>query len=550
MDATSRRRFLSALGLGTGATAIAACSGDDPPGATSADDSLSTNSDTVTTPEIPPDPGLGSDPFTLGVASGDPLPAAVMLWTRLAPEPEADDGGIADAADDIAVAWEMSTDAEFTSLAAAGIASADSDAAHTVRVDAEGLDPATWYHYRFRVGDWISPAARTRTAPGPGDGDPLEFGFASCQSFQDGWYNAWRDIAESELDLVVFLGDYIYENGAKAVDPADEVVRHLGSDPDEPECTNLADYRRRYAIYRGDEHLRSAHAAAPWLVVWDDHEVDNNYAGLVGEKQDSAADPESYRAEFQERRTAAYRAWWENMPVRLPAPEGTELRIDRRIDWGSLASFFLIDSRQYRDDQACGDATFDLSAACDEVADPDRSFLGAEQEARLIEGITTSSATWNVIGNQTVMSPLVVGDAVLNYDQWDGYPAARDRLLGAIETAGLTNTVVITGDIHVAGVGDVQLGEGEDARTVATELVGTSISSDAPIPEDLTDLVSDLLPWIQYFDARRGWTRCSVRPDTWDAEYRVIDDNLVQGAPVLADATFRITPDRPGAQPA
>ncbi|MGI9578453.1 MAG: alkaline phosphatase D family protein, partial [Microthrixaceae bacterium] len=313
------------------------------------------------------------------------------------------------------------------------------------------------------------------------------------------------------------------------------------ADNDLPECTTLAEYRRRYAVYRGDGNLRAAHAAAPWLVVWDDHEVDNNYAGLTSEKDGVA--PE----EFTQRRTAAYRAWWENMPVRLPAPEGPDLEIDRQIEWGSLASFFLIDTRQFRADQACGDATLDLGPACDEVNGPDRQFLGAAQEARLIEGLTTSESTWNVIGNQTVMSPLVVGDAILNYDQWDGYPEARERLLSTIEGAGLTNTVVITGDIHVAGVGDVQLGEGDDARTVATELVGTSISSGAPIPEDLSDLVSTLLPWIQYFDARRGWTRCSVSSEEWAAEYRVVNDNLAQDQPVEVDATFTIKPDSPGA---
>ncbi len=181
---------------------------------------------------------------------------------------------------------------------------------------------------------------------------------------------------------------------------------------------------------------------------------------------------------------------------------------------------------------------------------PDRQFLGAAQEARLIEGLTDSAGDWNVIGNQTVMSPLVVGDAILNYDQWDGYPDARERLLSAIEDAGLTNTVVITGDIHVAGVGDVQLGDGDDARTVATELVGTSISSDAPIPEDLSSLVSTLLPWIQYFDARSAaGPRCSVDSNEWTAEFRVVDDNLAQDQPAVVDARFTITPDAPGAVP-
>lgn len=542
VELTSRRRFLAALGMGTAATTAAACSD----GRTSSDESSSSTS-TAGTPvaeplDVPADPGIGTEPFTIGVASGDPLPDAVMLWTRLAPQPESDDGGMP--AGDVDVLWEVAVDDSFDTVVSSGIAPAATDAAHAVRVDATGLKAATWYHYRFRIGEWTSPVGRTRTAPRPGSEEPVDFGFASCQSFQSGWYNAWRDVADADLDLVVFLGDYIYENGSQTVDPAEGVVRPMGVGNDLPECTTLAEYRRRYAVYRGDENLRAAHAAAPWLVVWDDHEVDNNYAGAESSKD--GVEPE----EFSQRRAAAYRAWWESMPVRLPPPEGPDLEIDRRIEWGSLASFFLIDTRQFRADQACGDATLDLGPACDEVTDPDRQFLGAAQEARLIEGLTSSESTWNVIGNQTVMSPLVVGDAILNYDQWDGYPVARERLLTAIEDAGLTNTVVITGDIHVAGVGDVQLGEGDDARTVATELVGTSISSDAPIPEDLTDLVSTLLPWIQYFDARRGWTRCSVGPDEWTAEYRVVDDNLIQDQPVAIDATFTIKPDTPGAVPA
>lgn len=541
MDPSSRRQFLAALTAGTGAAALSACTGDDAATGTG-DGKPAGASTTTTTAEVPPDPGLGSDPFTLGIASGDPLPEAVVLWTRLAPDPTAEGGGMSggELAGDIELLWEVAADESFDDVVHSGLTTAAADAAHTVHVDVEGLEPDTWYVYRFRVGDWTSPVGRTRTAPPP-DSDPtdLTFGFASCQSYQNGWYNAWRDAAQQDLDLIVFLGDYIYENAGQPVDPAASVVRPLD---DDTEATTLEGYRRRYALYRsGDEHLRAAHTTAPWLVVWDDHEVDNNYAGDVSGKEGVTSE------DFLGRRAAAYRAWWEHMPVRLPPPDGPELRIDRRFDWGTLTSFFLVDTRQFRADQACGDVTFSLDPACAEVDEPDRQFLGAAQEAELIDGLTSSTATWNVLGNQTVMSPLVVGEAVLNFDQWDGYPVARERLLTAVDDAGLTNTVVITGDIHVAGVGDVQLGEGEAARAVATELVGTSISSLAPIPDGTAELVTELLPWIRYFDDRRGWTRCTVRPEEWIAEYRVVQDNLVQDSPVSTDATFRITPDTPGA---
>jgi len=318
-------------------------------------------------------------------------------------------------------------------------------------------------------------------------------------------------------------------------------VRPLGPDPGEPECTSLADYRRRYAIHRGDEHLRAAHAAAPWVVVWDDHEVDDNYAGLV---------PARDTDDVAGRRAAAYRAWWEHMPVRLPPPDGPDLAVHRRVDWGTVASIFLLDGRQHRDDQACGDVTFDLSPACEEVGDPDRTMLGADQEQWLAEGLAGSRAAWNLLGNQTVMAPVTVGEAVLNHDQWDGYPAARDRLLSAIDDAGLTNVVVLSGDLHLAGVAELRLGDGPEPRTVATELVATSISSEPAFPAGLAEAAPGLLEWIRYLDARRGWTRCSLDRSELVAEFRVVDDNRARDARLRTDATFRVTPDRPGAAPA
>ena len=541
MDRTSRRRFLGALGVTGGAAAVTACTGD----SGDADDTAGGGDHATPTtppadrrppPPVPADPGIPGDPFTLGVASGDPLPDAVVLWARLAPDPGADDGGMPEGDHD--VLWEVAEDDAFAAPAATGIARADQAAAHTVHVDASGLEPGSWYHYRFRIGRWTSPVGRTRTAPAPGDDDPLAIGVASCQRFQDGWYNAWADVSRSGLDLVVFLGDYIYEYPAEPVDPAGGVVRPLGPDPGEPECTSLADYRRRYAIHRSDEHLRAAHAAAPWVAVWDDHEVDDNYAGLV---------PAQGAEGFTGRRAAAYRAWWEHMPVRLPPPDGPDLTMHRRVDWGTVASIFLLDGRQHRDDQACGDATLDLSPACEQAGDPERSMLGADQEEWLSQGLATSRAAWNLLANQTVMAPVVVGDAVLNYDQWDGYPAARERLLSAVDEAGLTNTVVLSGDLHLAGVAELRLGDGPEAPAVATELVATSISSEPAVPADLAEAVPGLLGWVRYLDTRRGWTRCSLDRSELVAEYRVVEDNTVRGAPLRTDATFRITPDRPGA---
>ncbi len=532
-----RRRFLIALGAGAGAAAgLTGCSDDDASDAGPGTTAGSTATTTTTTIPIPPFEG---DPFTLGLASGDPDDTSVILWTRLAPKP-LEGGGMPDAP--APVRWEVALDEAFQDVVSSGVAVAEPRWGHSVHVTADGLEPATWYWYRFAIGDHQTPAARTRTTPAPGaDVERLRFGFASCQHYESGWYNAHRDIAATEdLDLLLFLGDYIYEGNARPVTPGDTVRSH-----NSPEITDLADYRNRYALYRGDADLRDAHARCPWVVIWDDHEVENNHAG--DHSEDTSVDP----AVFHERRAAAYQAWYEHMPVRLDPPKGADLRIYRSLQWGSLASIFMTDERQYRSDQPCDDEVLDLGPACGEQDSPDLTLLGAEQLQWLLDGLDSSTATWRIWGNEVVMTPITVGQSILNYDQWDGYPVERAKILDHIDAEGMTNVVVVTGDIHLAGVGDLTVGTGDARKVVASELVGTSISSEGLLPPGTEELVTSTVPAIKYVNSsQRGWTLCDVTADRWTAEFRMVKDNLAQDSPVDVDARFTITPDRPGAVPA
>jgi alkaline phosphatase D len=333
----------------------------------------------------------------------------------------------------------------------------------------------------------------------------------------------------------VWLGDYIYEGAARPV--GDEVVRsHNG-----PEPMDLAAYRDRYALYKTDADLQAAHAATPWFVVWDDHEVENNYAG------DHSEDPSVPLDVFRLRRAAAYQAWWEHQPVRLPPPTGPDYPIYRTYPLGGLATLFLLDGRQYRTDQACGDATLDLSPACPETFAPGRTMLGEQQERWLDDGLRASRTVWNVLGNQTMLGDLTLNGAVLIYDQWDGYPAARQRLKDAIVGAGLTNVVAVTGDFHVAFANDLTVADGAGRRTVATELVATSVSSTSGVPAGTGAQLVGQFPEITYAnDLKRGWVRSVITKDDWTAEYRVVDDVTAAGSGSSTDAVFRILPGAAG----
>jgi alkaline phosphatase D len=522
-----RRTFLAGLV----ATALAAgCSGD---GGDAGEGAGPDGVRTTTTVDLPPLPdGLPPELFILGVASGDPLPDSVVLWTRLVADPLADGGGLP--AEPVPVRWEVAADESFADVVAQGGAVAEPALAHSVHVDPGGLDPDTWYWYRFTVGDRVSPPGRTRTAPAAdARPDRLRFAFASCQDRQDGYWGAHEHLAAEDVDLVVFLGDYVYEGG-----PIDDAVRTAET----PEPVDLAGYRRRYGEYKRDPLLQASHVRAPWVCTWDDHEVVDNYAG------DSGAVPEGTSGGFAERRAAAYQAYYEHMPVRVDPPDGDELTLHRQVAWGTLVQFLVLDTRQHRSDQAC-DRSSDLGPACDEVDADGRTMLGEVQEAWLVEALDASEATWNVLAQQVVLSKITVplGPVELtNLDQWDGYGAARRRLVDQLRGAG--NPVVITGDIHASGVA-VVTDDPDDATTpaVATELVGTSISS--TFPEELVAVVEQAgaqSPAVRYVEAsRRGYVVCEVTADELRAEFRYVSTTQEPAATAETGATWLVRSGSP-----
>ncbi|KAB8164673.1 alkaline phosphatase [Streptomyces sp. 3MP-14] len=483
---------------------------------------------------------LPDDPFTLGVASGDPLPDSVVLWTRLAPDPLALDGGLP--AEPVEVAWEIATDAELTRVVDSGTATAHPEFAHSVHVEVAGLNPGTTYYYRFTTGSWASTTGRTRTAPAP-DALPaaVRFGLVSCQRYDQGFYTAYRHLAaEPELDAVLHLGDYLYEYAVNATAGVrgTAMPAHLNR-----ETRTLEDYRTRYALYHSDPDLQAAHAAHPFIVTWDDHEVDNNYAGAISEQDDPAE-------EFLVRRAAAYRAYWENMPLRRPQlPEGPDLLLHRRLHYGRLAQLDILDTRQYRDDQAHGDG---WKLPGDEAAEPDRTLLGAAQERWLADGWRASDAVWNVLPQQVTVARRrnqLAGPWPLSMDSWDGYPAARERLFAAAEEAGVENLVVFTGDVHVHYAFDLKADwDDPDSRTLGVELVTTSIASggDGAARPDNWAALTGANPHLRFYDGRRGYLVVTLDEAEARAEYRVVDRVTTPGAAVATAATFVSRAGDPG----
>jgi alkaline phosphatase D len=485
-------------------------------------------------------PRLADDPFTLGVASGDPTATSVVIWTRLAPRPLEPEGGMA--AGRVVVNWEVASDDGFRDVVKRGRATAAVELAHSVHVDVDGLAPDRWYFYRFTVGDATSPIGRLRTAPPAGAATPLRFAVASCQHYEFGHFTAYRHMAAEELDLVTHLGDYIYEySDAQFTSNQNRIRAHAGL-----EIRTLDDYRRRYAQYKSDSMLQTAHARCPWIVTWDDHEVDNNYAASIGENVMESEE------QMRARRAAGYQAWWEHQPVRVPRVRSwADLSITRAFDWGSLARFWVLDGRQYRSDQPCADG--DRVVPCGEWADPSRTMLGQAQERWLHDGLGTSRASWQVLANQVMVAPFdaaVGGETRLALDQWSGYPAARDRLLGAIAQHAPNRAVVLTGDIHSSWVNELKSSfSTRGARTVATELVGTSIASGGDGAERSAYVTDALLaenPHVKWQHARRGYISCSVTPELWRAEYRAVPFVSRPDAPIETPTRWRIVRGRAG----
>ncbi|MCS0601515.1 alkaline phosphatase D family protein [Streptomyces sp. LP11] len=467
--------------------------------------------------------------FTLGVASGDPLPDGIVLWTRLAPDP-LNGGGMPDEV--FPVEWEIAEDERLRRTVRRGTAEARPELGHSVHVDVRGLRPDRPYWYRFRAGGRLSPVGRTRTAPHPRQrGGSLRVALASCQNWQHGYFTPYADMRAQDPDVVLFVGDYIYESSPSAT----AVRRHEGKG----EPYTLVQYRNRYAQYRTDPDLAAMHASAPWVVTFDDHEVDNDWAGEVPQDPDK----QSHDA-FVARLTAAFQAYYEHMPVRATAiPDGPHIQMYRRLEFGRLARLNVLDTRQFRTDQATSQAG---------AEEPARTMLGAGQKQWLLDGLHDSPARWNLIASQIMMAEtdLLPGDGKLwYYDAWDGYQVERNALLE--EFADIRNPVVLSGDRHLTMISDLKEDFADpDSDVVGAEFVGTSISSNgdqdqAAFHAEWDPLKADNPHW-KVIDAHRGYHLFDIRADGVDARVRVVDTVLKPQATASTLARLRVESDEPG----
>jgi alkaline phosphatase D len=483
---------------------------------------------------VPHSSAFKSNPFTLGVASGDPTPDGFVLWTRLAPDPLATNGGMDP--EPVSIRWEIASDAAMTKILRSGNAAATPELGHSVHVEVEGLPANREFFYRFHAGDATSAIGRTRTAPAPSDKlDRLRFAFASCQNYEHGYYHAHRDIAAADVDAVLFLGDYIYEYRSK-----DRPRVHTL-----PALRTVSDYRTCYAQYKTDPDLQAAHAAHPWIVTFDDHEVENNWAGDIDQENDPSA-------QFLPRRAAAFQAYYENMPLRRSSlPSGSDMQIYRKLQYGQLAQFTVVDTRQFRTDQPCDD---NFKPVCEATNNPNATMMGTKQEAWFAETLSTSPAHWNIIANQVMIQQLRErrgSEIQFNMDQWDGYPAARKRLTDFLATRRPSNPVFVTGDTHQTWVGNLKADFNDPkSAIVATELVGTSITSggDGVAKTKFSDDNLADNPHIVYNNDLRGYFLCEITEKQMTSELRVADKVTSHDGKITATARFITESGRPGIQ--
>lgn len=478
-------------------------------------------------------------PFRLGVASGDPLPDGVVLWTRLAPVP-LEGGGMPPTP--VQIGWEVARDSSFKAIVRQGLAIARPELGHSVREEVSGLEPGREYFYRFHAGSDVSQTGRTVTAPATGAAvDRLRFAVCGCGKYETGHFTALRYLAAENFDFVFHTGDYIYEKRAyRAGNPA--VVReHHGL-----EIYSLVDYRNRYAQYKGDSDLMAAHHSAPFIMSWDDHEVDNDYAGTADE-DDTPAEV------FLLRRAAAYQAYFEHMPLRAGSlPDGPRLQLYRNLKFGNLIDFSVLDTRQYRSDQACnhGGAT-----NCAAAADPERSILGRDQERWLFDQLAASRARWTVIGQQVPMfardnGPDVNPDLRLSMDKWDGYPASRQRVFEQLRSSRAANPVALSGDVHMHYGADLKMNfADEKSAVVGVEFTNSSITSGGDgsdvIPQ--WDSLRRRNPHLRLHSNRRGYVACTATMDAMRAEFRIVDRVSVPGGAGHTVGALVVEAGRPGA---
>lgn len=482
-------------------------------------------------------PSFSSNPFSLGVASGDPDSTSVVLWTRLAPKPLEAGGGMTN--EPVRVTWQISSDESMSNIVASGTTVAAPQLGHSVHVEAQGLEPDRWYWFRFRAGDAESPIGRTRTMPSADSlADSLKFSVTSCQNFEQGLFTAYEQMAKDDLDLVFHLGDYIYEYAAGK---NGKVRTHIGA-----EIQSLDDYRIRHSQYRSDPLLHGMHAKCPWIVTWDDHEFDNNCASDVSEEP--GIDP----VEFLVRRANAYQAYYEMMPLRARSlPSGSDMLLYRGIQFGRLAQFLVLDTRQYRSDQPNNDKRSPLN---DAATSSKQTMLGVTQRNWMYRELIQSQSQWNVLAQQVMMG--MVGrskdsEALYSMDQWPGYAHERKAIVKFMQERAISNPVVLTGDIHSNWANELRVDDRlTDSAVVASEFVATSLSSGGNgkrEPAYLGELLANN-PGVKFHNEERGYIRCHVTPKSWQSDYVVVSDVTQPGGKCETYKSFVVENGSPKVQ--
>ncbi len=481
-------------------------------------------------------PSFRQYPFSLGIMAGDPAPDGFVLWTRLAPEP-LQGGGMGNSS--VEVNWAVAEDEGMRRIIKKGKSVAAPALGHSVHVEVTGLSPQRPYWYRFTAGKEQSPVGRALTAPKPGMSQKqLRFAFASCQQWEDGLWTAYDHMLADNPDFVVHLGDYIYEGSPKKV----SVRKHNSL-----EIKTLADYRNRHALYKTDPAIQKMHSHCPWIMTWDDHEVQDNYAN------DIPKDNQPHDA-FLERRANAYQAYYEHMPLRISSlPHGSRMQMYRRVPFGDLVEFAVLDTRQYRTDQPCGDGT---KTPCEGVYDPKATIMGDVQEAWLKQTLDQSRAKWNIIANQVLMARIDMKpgpEEAVSMDQWSGYEVCRDRMMKFLQERKPTNPIVITGDIHSNWVSDLKVNwKDEKGPVVASEFIGTSISSggDGSDERPTTQGIYRENPHLKMFNGQRGYVVITLDDKQCRADYRVVPYVSRPGAPIQTHSSWIVESNRRGVQKA
>ena len=487
-------------------------------------------------------PKFINDPFQLGVASGDPVPDGFVIWTRLAPDPY-DPKALPDEA--IPVAWEVASDDKIKKIVQRGNVYARPELGHSVHVELHGLEHGRQYFYRFTCGDARSRVGRAITTPTPNTKtERLKFALASCQHYDQGYFTAYRDMIAQDPAMIVHVGDYIYEASWG------QSIRHSPI----ADAWTLHDYRLMHAVYKLDPDLQDAHAYCPWVLTWDDHEVDNDYSDLV-------AEDETNPILFAKRRAAAYQAYYENMPLRaMAAPDANmNMQMFQRLNFGDLVEFDVLDLRQYRSVQSCRQPGMRVgrvidAAHCPDFDDPKRSMLGAIQETWMGMNFGRTNARWNVIVQSLMMMNFdqVPGEGRGAYsDNWGAYGTARKRIVDLVLKRGLTNVISLGGDIHSYFAGDVVATDADqNSAPVISEFVGTSITAES-YNTKLFDSLMPENPNIKYVNDRfRGYVMCDVGRDVWNTDFRIVEDARVRTPTFRSLAKFTVENGNPGVKPA